>query len=235
MRAVFVCLGTFYVDIFSVPVLIRGRLRDMLLLRFNLLLSASALILLSCSSVAAFDLNANLEKARRLLKESGSSVELLRISEEILSYSENAEAYYYRGLSRSELGNVSGALDDYSKALELMPDNLLTLWRRASLMFDSGDHLGAIKDLDRAIGLKPNLVGLHRNRAAAKYRLGDLKGAVDDWSIEIRIHPKDFDSYYNRGVALEKAGDLEGACRDWAMASSLGDVKSSGIFSRQCR
>ena len=55
-----------------------------------------------------------------------------------------------------ELGNVQGAIDDFSAAIHLDSLQVEYYWRRAILYGEGGEYDKAIADYDRAIELDPD-------------------------------------------------------------------------------
>ena len=76
-------------------------------------------------------------------------------------------------------GNYQGAIDDYTKAIEL------AYVFRGATKFKSGDSKGGIADFDKAIEINPQNAVTYYNRGIAKQLVGDLKGACADWEESI--------------------------------------------------
>ena len=76
-------------------------------------------------------------------------------------------------------GNYQGAIDDYTKAIEL------AYVSRGGAKFKSGDAQGGIADFDKAIEINPQNAVNYYNRGIAKQLVGDLKGACADWEKSI--------------------------------------------------
>ena len=78
-------------------------------------------------------------------------------------------------------GNYQGAIDDYTKAIEL------AYVFRGSAKAKSGDAQGAIADFDKAIEINPHNPANYYTRGTAKELVGDLKGACADWEESMSI------------------------------------------------
>ena len=76
-------------------------------------------------------------------------------------------------------GNYQGAIDDYTKAIEL------AYVFRGAAKVKSGDAQGGIADFDKAIEINPQNAVNYYNRGIAKQLVGDLKGACADWEESI--------------------------------------------------
>jgi Flp pilus assembly protein TadD len=77
-------------------------------------------------------------------------------------------------------GNLSGALADYSKAINLQPKTA-SLWSdRGYVALNQHDYNEAVKDEAEAIQLDPKLARAYYLRGVASGDLGDRANAVDD-------------------------------------------------------
>jgi tetratricopeptide (TPR) repeat protein len=101
-----------------------------------------------------------------------------------------AAAYYSGGHNKQAQGDLSGALIDYSKAIELKPDFAEAHCVRGVVEQTKGDLKGALADYNKAIELKPDLVEAYNNRGYAKQIKGDLDGAEADYDKVIELNPK---------------------------------------------
>ena len=94
-------------------------------------------------------------------------------------------AYINRGLAKRALKDYYGAIADYTKAIELKPNDveLVQLYneRGSTKLYELEDYYGAIADYTKAIEIDPNYSYVYSNRGNAKQRLGDLDGACSDW------------------------------------------------------
>ena len=144
-------------------------------------------------------------------------------------------SYYYetRALAKEELKDYSGAIADYSKAIELKPDAYLYA-QRATPKFDLNDFRGAIEDYSKAIELEPNEAYYYSNRGNAKFIIRDYKGAIADYTKEILLDPKNGIGYLKRGNAKKMIKDKKGACEDFSKAGELGEDKAYKSINENC-
>ena len=134
---------------------------------------------------------------------------------------DNANAYYNRGIARSDLGDHKGAIEDYNEAIKLNPNDAYAYNNRGIARSDLGDYKGAIKDYDKTLKLNPDFSLAYNNRGNAKGKLGDHEGAIEDYDKAIKLNPNDAKAYNNRGVAKDKLGDHKGAIEDSDKAIEL--------------
>ncbi|MHC5022013.1 MAG: protein kinase domain-containing protein, partial [Planctomycetota bacterium] len=118
-----------------------------------------------------------------------------------------------RGTARMKRRNVAGAIEDFTRALELGGVDEMALSNRAVAHYQAGRLREAIDDATRAIAID--------DRALAKADLGDTKGALEDYGEAIALAKDDAEVWYHRGVTLARYGDrLRAAGRraEWAEA-----------------
>ena len=78
-------------------------------------------------------------------------------------------------------GNYQGAIDDYTKAIEINPKYDLAYSNRGVARVKLGDTQGAIADYNKAIEINPQDAAHYYKRGTAKELVGDLEGACADW------------------------------------------------------
>ena len=126
-----------------------------------------------------------------------------------------------RGLLHSRLGDDRRAVDDFSRVIELEPDNAEALENRPTARDALGEHRLAGEDYDAVIRLEPdNAVDLY-SRGACRAQLGDLAGAQADFDRAIALEPGHTIPYYNRGCTYAEMGDPRRALEDFDQAISL--------------
>ncbi|CDW54126.1 DnaJ protein subfamily C [Trichuris trichiura] len=84
-------------------------------------------------------------------------------------------------------GQFSDAIMHYDAALELDPDNYMTLYRRATAYLANGRAKSAIPDLNRVVELKPDFVAARLQRGNILLKQGDLDAAEKDFQTIIGL------------------------------------------------
>lgn len=132
-----------------------------------------------------------------------------------------ARAYYNRGLLKAERQNVRGAIADYTKAIEMYPDNLsapkilhLAYNNRGLLYHELNDSSRAIVDANKAISLAPNKAGYYTNRGLAYKNLEKYRDAITDHSRAIELEPNNPCGYFNRGQVYRLTNNYQKALKD---------------------
>lgn len=95
--------------------------------------------------------------------------------------SEDAYSYYFRAGIGHEMGvYYKGAINDYTKALDLGLEASFVYSNRALSKRESKDYIGAVADYTKAIELSPNDGDLFYDRALVKGLMSDFNGACQD-------------------------------------------------------
>ncbi len=97
----------------------------------------------------------------------------------------DAVDYYNSGQAKYAKGDLSGALDDFNKVVELLPDVDKVYINRGNVKKDKGDGVGALADYNKAIDLNPRGATAYYNRGILKGTTGDSNGALADFSKAI--------------------------------------------------
>jgi len=135
---------------------------------------------------------------------------------------DTAKEYFYRGYEKDDKGDYNGAISDYTKAIEIYPNNASAYYNRGSAKADLKDFKGAISDYTKAIEINPNDSDAYFNRADSKYQLKDYYGAISDFTKAIEINPNNSGAYVNRAICKYQLKDYNGACVDVKKAQDLG-------------
>ncbi len=156
---------------------------------------------------------------------------LALFSDVIDKYPEAGLAYNNRGNVRRDQSDFQGAMEDYSKAIELNYDDAYN--NRGILRNRMNDYKNAIEDFNRALNGKSDREVVYYNRGIAKLNLGDFGGAVEDFGKAIEINPRYSDAYNNRGfVRYEKLSDFAGAINDFDTAIRLSPAEPDLYYNR---
>lgn len=83
------------------------------------------------------------------------------------------------GIYQNE-GNLEDALNLYSKAIKLYPNEVSCYRARAGALLNAKMWAEAIPDLDSSISMEPNVKQTYLDRAQAKEQSGDLTGGKAD-------------------------------------------------------
>lgn len=132
-----------------------------------------------------------------------------------------AERFTDRGLVRSRVGDLKGAMSDFDKALELDPKCGDAFSGRGYLKLYTGDTNGALADFESAVACNPADTSAYCGRGQAKSDLGHEKEAAADFDYAIKLDPKNAPSYIFRGYHLGRYGETLRAIADYDQTIKL--------------
>ena len=149
---------------------------------------------------------------------------------------ENKFKYYFNeGLKKYIAKDFEGAIEEYTKAIELDPNIVAAYNNRGLAKHELKAFESAKEDFTKAIELDPNLVVAFISRGLAKHGLEDFKGAVEDYTKAIELNPNEselFKIYIFRGFAQSKLNKNSEAIEDYTNAIELNPNYSEIYFSR---
>ncbi|MGE3850389.1 MAG: protein kinase [Planctomycetota bacterium] len=100
----------------------------------------------------------------------------------------DVRAYCYRGQLRRVSGDRAGALDDFTRTLQALPDHTEALNDRAVLRREMGDYRGAVDDLERLVGVAPDNWTAWANLGVLRLEFeGNKQGGIDAFIRAWRI------------------------------------------------
>ncbi|WP_417486294.1 tetratricopeptide repeat protein [Maricaulis sp.] len=99
--------------------------------------------------------------------------------------------YRNRGIARSELGQLDGALEDLLQAAAAAPDDTLTQINLGVVYQGLGREAEAVVAFDTVVRLEPDWIGAWINRAGALLDVGMTGAAVEDARRAVELAPED--------------------------------------------
>ncbi|VDO05066.1 unnamed protein product [Rodentolepis nana] len=88
---------------------------------------------------------------------------------------ESVESLLARGTQSLSSGNLVLAVDLYTEAINIDPDNYMSRYRRATAYIAMGKLKVALPDLEKTLSLNPGFVLAHKQKALINLKLGNLK------------------------------------------------------------
>ena len=128
---------------------------------------------------------------------------------------ENINNLYEQANNKFELGDYKGAIEDYTKAININPNDPEVFINRGLAKYKLLDYQGAIEDYTKAISINPNDPEAFFNRGNVKLKLKDYQGAIVDYTKATKLNPDYSDAFFNMGVAKSKLLDYKGAIEDY--------------------
>ena len=107
------------------------------------------------------------------------------------------EAYSNRGFSKAMLDDLTGAIQDFDRAIELAPHSADAYNARGNVNAMAGNSAQSIRDFNRAIRCNRDFADAYYNRAIGRHDLGDRQGAKVDFNQAAKLfqQQKDLGGY----------------------------------------
>ena len=143
-----------------------------------------------------------------------------------------AAFYALRARAHEALGAIDPALDDYTRAAELDPDDPRVYLSRGEFHLRAGEPDAAVADFTEAVRLRPDLAIGYVERGRARLMTGELDDALDDFSEAVRWAPDEPAAYSYRAQIARARGDLDDALRDLDRVVVLAPDNPIGFLER---
>lgn len=90
--------------------------------------------------------------------------------------------YLNNGLKKERNKDYQGAIEDYTRAINIDPKSGLAFYNRGVVKYEIKDYYGAIADYTNAIAISPHGVA-YFNRGLANIKIGQKESACLDFSM----------------------------------------------------
>jgi tetratricopeptide (TPR) repeat protein len=137
-----------------------------------------------------------------------------------------ADAYFRRGLTYAELGDLELALTDYSTTIEINPQHINAYIQRSWIYFRQKNYQLATADcqsvgiFDKSCFWSSYMLGIIDSLCGLKH------AAIASFSQAIEIFPHYVSARYHRGIIYHELGDISNAMADFDRAQS---IQSQGL------
>ena len=133
-----------------------------------------------------------------------------------------AIGYDMRSSAKYQFGDMAGAIQDVSKAIELDSTCVRSYNNRTAYKWLVKDYDGAFRDCAKALSLDAYSVAAYVNRSSLNASLGRWHEAMTDDSICIKLNPKEAGAYYNMALVKMALYDTASAVVYMKTADELG-------------
>ncbi len=141
---------------------------------------------------------------------------------------ESAIYYYNLGNKKFSLKDYSGAILDYTKAVEINPNFAQSYGGMCGAKINIGMNKEAVVDCNKALSLSNSnkltnndRAMIYANLCGANLNLGVHKDTIKDCTKALKFNPKNDLAFYNRGSAKIQLNDYYGAIYDLNKAIDL--------------
>jgi tetratricopeptide (TPR) repeat protein len=190
-------------------------------------------------------------KTSELLNYWNNGVELYRKKDyqnAILNFSKYLEiepyatdALFFRALSKTEIQDRNGAINDYDKILpqegKVTPKyyKFSTIYNnKAFCLVELGNYKDALPLVNKALELDQTEAYIWDTRGELNYKLGQYQKCIDDMDKAIIIQ-KNNNSYFYRGLAKIKLAKKTEGCEDLKLSQELGKKEALLELGKYCK
>ena len=97
-------------------------------------------------------------------------------------YGQTTEEYNHRGITKAKLKDYEAAIADFTKAIEINPNNEQAYYNRGNAKSKLKDYKGAIADFNKAIKINPKDFDAYNSRGLAKIFIEQKSSGCLDFS-----------------------------------------------------
>jgi tetratricopeptide (TPR) repeat protein len=133
----------------------------------------------------------------------------------------NGEALLSRGIAHHNLGEPAKAVEDFSRALPLLPESPLLYYSRGFSYHVLERYADALRDFNRAIELEPDDAQSYHRRGNTWSSLGNEAAALEDLNRAVDLEPENVDLRYDRAGFHADRGQNAEALSDYTQAIRL--------------
>jgi len=132
--------------------------------------------------------------------------------------------YNNLGLAYAKQGNFTEAILDFTKAIEINPNDAAAYNNRGNSYDKQGNLIQSMSDFTKAIEINPKYAEAYNNRGTAYIKQGNLTKAITDYTRAIEINSNDViaSAYSNRAAAYYIEKEYDNAWADVHKAEGLG-------------
>lgn len=143
-----------------------------------------------------------------------------------------AVALSWRGEAYRLMRQYNKAIQDFSNALEIKPDDVWTIVCRSSAYRKSGRHEESLRDCNTAIKIDSKNSWAFNSRGETYLRMRCYEEALRDFSFSIELNPDNAWSVASRGKAYRIMRRSEAALEDFNRAIELNPSSSWTLANR---
>jgi tetratricopeptide (TPR) repeat protein len=170
-----------------------------------------------------------------LVKTGGDAVLLEQLDQLIADSSANAQTYKQRGFYRMNYKEDEGAIEDFSLAISLDPEDSESFFYRGKILSRQKNWAKAEADYSEALALEPENPEYYLARGQSRYLNGQLEEALADFTLTISLDPEHASGYYHRGITYQRMGQLPEACAELLKAIDLGMETATPVWEKVCK
>jgi tetratricopeptide (TPR) repeat protein len=174
------------------------------------------------NTTSAVTFDENMSAAKQAIAEKKWNLAADYLGAAIKIEPDNFQLYLERGvIYMNQLQNYKAAIADFTKALELKPQEITALYNRGSAYVQLQDFKKAVKDLDAFIAQKSDMPEAYLNRGIALLNTKKTDEAIEDFNRGMQLNPRYPNLYRARAIAYKIKGNATMAQADELRAAQL--------------
>lgn len=149
-------------------------------------------------------------------------------------------AYFRRAISKSNLEDMYGAINDYDYIINFSGKEkesfsaMATVYNnKAYCLIKQGKYKEAVPLVDLALRTDNSIGYIWDTKGELNYHMGMFKECISDMNKSIDIE-ESANSYYYRGLARIKINIKEAGCLDLSKAGELGKIEAYEMIQKYC-
>lgn len=146
----------------------------------------------------------------------------------------NFLTYSLRGFMRMGLEDIRGSKSDFTKAIQLNPDNYFAYWGRGTVLLIEGDYDLALGNFNQAIEIKDDFALAYLGRGQMMLQVYENSNeAVKDFNRVIEYAPDNADGYVYRGIVSLGQEQYQGAIADFNKGIKIAENSPSAFLAEE--
>jgi tetratricopeptide (TPR) repeat protein len=168
------------------------------------------------------------------VKNGGDELLLEELNQLIASSAAVPQTYKQRGFYRMSHEDPSGAIEDFSIAIQKAPEDPESYFYRAKVHAWLKNWGKAEEDYSYAIDLESNNPEFFLARGQARYQSGKIEAALADFILTVLSDPDHASGHYHKGIAFNKMGKTSEACEEFKASMDLGMEEGKEAWKKIC-
>ncbi|WP_017293714.1 tetratricopeptide repeat protein [Geminocystis herdmanii] len=162
-----------------------------------------------------------LKLAKSYLKKGSYAESILLYNKSIFNNPTQSKNYFLRGISKYKLGDIQGALTDFSQTITLNDQDSLAYHWAGYLHQQLGNYPEALMEYSQEIKINPLNYFAYFNRGIIHTKLTKFIKALEDYTMAIQINHSLFQGFYNRAIIYYQLGDKDSSIEDYLKAIKI--------------
>jgi len=167
----------------------------------------------------------SIKLAELLIKKEMYGSALMVLNNLVEKGKKTADVYNNRGQCNEWMDDTNGAIADYTKSINALPEGNIAWYNRAELYYENQQYSKAVYDLNNYLKDESDIDGFFL-RGKCKQALGNYKGAFADYN-HANFYNADF--FYRTAYCKYKLGDKYGAIADLVYLKGQDDLTKDDV------